>query len=60
MHSFVNFERRPLHFAWALLTRPGGMAREYVEGRRRRYYGPFATLAVFLALTALAINVTGF
>jgi hypothetical protein len=60
LHSFVNVERGPLFFAWALLTRPGGIAREYVEGRRRRYYGPFATLAVLVGLTALVINVSGF
>jgi hypothetical protein len=60
LHAFVNVERGPLVFAWALLTRPGGVAREYVEGRRRRYYGPFATLAVLVGLAALAIKVTGF
>jgi hypothetical protein len=60
MHAFVNVERGPLVFAWALLTRPGGIAREYVEGRRRRYYGPFATLAVLVGLAALALNLSGF
>ena len=60
MHSFVNVERGPLTFAWALLTRPGGVAREYVEGKRRRHYGPFATLAVLVGVTALAVNLSGF
>ena len=60
LHAFVNIERGPLVFAWALLTRPGGIAREYVEGRRRRYYGPFATLAVLVGLTALALELSGF
>ncbi len=60
MHAFVNVERGPLMFAWALLTRPGGIAREYVEGRRRRYYGPFATLAVLVGLAALALQLSGF
>jgi len=60
LHAFVNVERGPLVFAWALLTRPGGVAREYVEGRRRRYYGPFATLVVLVGLTALALNLSGF
>ncbi len=44
LHAFVNVERGPLVFAWALLTRPGGIARGYIGGRRRRYYGPFALL----------------
>jgi hypothetical protein len=60
LHAFVNVERGPLVFAWALLTRPGAIAREYVEGRRRRYYGPFATLAVLVGLAALVVNVSGF
>ena len=60
LHAFMNVERGPLVFAWALLTRPGGIAREYVEGRRRRYYGPFATLVVLVGLTAVALNLSGF
>ena len=60
LHAFVNVERGPLVFAWALLTRPGGIAREYVEGRRRRHYGPFATLVVLVGMTALALNLSGF
>ena len=60
MHAFVNVERGPLMFAWALLTRPGRIAREYIEGRRRRYYGPFATLAVLVGFAALALNLSGF
>jgi hypothetical protein len=59
MHAFVNVERGPLMFAWALLTRPGCIARDYVEGRRRRYYGPFATLAVLVGFAALALEFSG-
>lgn len=60
LHSFVNVERGPLTFARALLLRPGMIAREYVQGRRRRYYGPFATLAVLVGVTALVFNLSGF
>jgi hypothetical protein len=60
MHSFLDVERGPLGFLRALLTRPGYMARDYVAGRRRRYYGPFATLAVLVGVTALAINLSGY
>jgi hypothetical protein len=60
MHSFVNIERSPLAFAWALISRPGAMAREHVQGRRRRYYGPFATLAVLVGATALVVNLSGY
>jgi hypothetical protein len=60
MHSFVNVERGPLAFARTLLLRPGGVARDYVQGRRRRHYGPFATLVVIVGVTALLINVAAY
>jgi hypothetical protein len=60
LHAFDARERGPLSFSWALLTRPGVVAREYVEGRRRRYYGPFGTLATVIGLTALVLQVSGF
>lgn len=60
LHSFVNVERGPLVFARALLLRPGTIAREFVQGRRRRYYGPFATLAVLVGVTSLVFNLSGF
>src|SRR5206468_10406569 len=60
VQRFVDVERGPLAFAWALLTRPGGVAREYIEGRRRRHYGPFPTLVVVVGVLAIAIEVSGF
>lgn len=60
MNSPLHLERGPFSFALALLRRPGTVARDYVAGRRRRYYGPFATLATVVGLTALAINATGY
>jgi Protein of unknown function (DUF3667) len=59
MHSFVDVERSAFVFAWALLTRPGHVAREYVDGKRRRHFGPFATLAVVLGVTAFAVRFSG-
>lgn len=60
LQTFVNVERGPIAFGWALLTRPGITAREYVEGKRRRHYGPFATLIVLVGFAALAVNLSGF
>ncbi len=53
-------ERSPLKFARALLLRPGVVAREYVQGRRQRHFGPFATLAVLAGANALVIRTSGF
>lgn len=60
LHAFVNIERGPLVFARALLTQPGVVAREYVQGRRRRHYGPFATLVVVAGFQALVVRWSGF
>jgi Protein of unknown function (DUF3667) len=60
MHAFVNVERGPLAMLRSLATRPGHMARDYVEGRRRRYYGPFATLATLVGAAALSIGLSGY
>ena len=58
-HAFVNVERGPLAFASALFMRPGEVAREYVSGKRRRHYGPFATLATIVGLTVDVMSATG-
>ncbi|MEO6408702.1 MAG: DUF3667 domain-containing protein [Burkholderiaceae bacterium] len=60
MHAFANVERSPLALLRALLTRPGGLARDYVDGKRRRHHGPFATLTLLVGITTLVINVMGF
>lgn len=60
MQRFVNVERGPLTFARALRLGPGVVAREYVAGRRRRHYGPFATLVVLAGVQALVLSLSGF
>lgn len=60
LHTFTNIERGPWAMLRSLVTRPGHMARDYVEGRRRRYYGPFATLATLVGATALVVNLSGY
>ena len=30
-----------------------------IDGKRRRHYGPFATLTVLVGVTALAVNTLG-
>ncbi|MEO6745922.1 MAG: DUF3667 domain-containing protein [Caldimonas sp.] len=60
MHSFLNIERGPLAMLRGLLTRPGRIARDYVDGRRRRYYGPFAMLVVLVGTATLMVNVAGY
>jgi hypothetical protein len=43
-----------------LIVRPGTVARDYVQGKRKRYFGPFAFLFVVVAAASAAVALTGF
>ena len=43
-----------------LLVRPGAVALDYVHGKRKRYFGPFAFLFVVVAAASAAVALTGF
>jgi hypothetical protein len=43
-----------------LLLRPGNVALDYVRGRRKRYFGPFAFLFVVVAAASAIVAFTGF
>lgn len=60
VHALVHVDRSLLSLVRLLLVRPGGVALDYVQGRRKRYYGPFAFLVVMAALGAAAVAYTGF
>lgn len=60
VHALVHVDRSVLSLVRQLLLRPGVVARDYVEGRRRRYYGPFGFLVVVVALASGLIGLTGF
>lgn len=60
MHAFVHVDRGVLPLLRGLVLRPGHVAREYVRGARRRYFGPFAFLVVTVALSAFLSAVSGY
>ena len=60
LHALVHVDRSVLSLVWQLLVRPGAVARDFIEGRRRRYFGPFAFLVVCVAVGAAAIALSGF
>lgn len=53
-HNFVNWDSALLATLRGLALRPGHVAREYVEGRRKRYVGPAKLCLYTLALWLLA------
>jgi hypothetical protein len=60
LHALLHVDRSALSLIRALAVRPGRVALDYVAGRRKRYYGPFAFLVICVALSATAIALTGF
>ena len=60
LHALVHADRSAYTVIKALVTRPGHVAREFVAGKRRRHFGPFASLVILTAITTLLVNVTGF
>ena len=62
-HDFVHALTHVDHSIFALLkalaVRPGHVAREYIEGRRKKYFGPFAFLVLAVGLASFMIVATG-
>jgi Protein of unknown function (DUF3667) len=60
LHVFVHLDRSALTLVGLLLVRPGRVARDYVEGKRKRYFGPFGFLFVVVAAATAVVSLTGF
>ncbi|HEY6619994.1 MAG TPA: DUF3667 domain-containing protein [Steroidobacteraceae bacterium] len=60
VHALAHVDRSALSLIWQLLIRPGVVARDYVAGKRKRYFGPFAFLVVTVAFTSAVIAISGF
>lgn len=60
LHVFVHVDRSALSLVRLLLVRPGAVALDYVRGKRKRYFGPFAFLFAVVAAASAVIAFTGF
>jgi len=60
VHALAHVDRSALSLIWQLSIRPGVVAADYVAGKRKRYFGPFAFLVVTVAFTSAVIAVSGF
>jgi hypothetical protein len=58
IHALFHVDRSVLSLLRQLLTHPGRVARDYVEGKRKRYFGPFALLVIVVALAAAAVHLS--
>jgi hypothetical protein len=60
LHAFVHVDRSALSLVRMLLVSPGTVALNYVQGKRKRYFGPFSFLVVVVAAASAVIALTGF
>jgi hypothetical protein len=58
-HAVTHAEHSIFALIRALLTRPGHVAREFVEGKRKRHFGPWAFLVITIGLASAVILLTG-
>lgn len=59
MHALFHVDRSVLSLLRLLLTQPGRVARDYVAGKRKRYFGPFALLVIVVTLASAALHLSG-
>jgi hypothetical protein len=60
LHAIAHVDHSALSLVRMLLLRPGTVALDYVQGRRKRYFGPFALLVVVVAAASAVVHLTGF
>jgi hypothetical protein len=58
-HAITHADHSIFALIRALATRPGTVAREYAEGKRKRHFGPFAFLLLMVGLASAIILVSG-
>jgi hypothetical protein len=55
-HELLHADRNVITLTAALARRPGEVVREYLAGRRKRWFNPFAYLLLVAALGTLALQ----
>ena len=60
LHALAHVDRSVLALMRGLIVRPGGVALDYVSGKRRLHYGPFAFLVVAVAFATAVVSLSGF
>lgn len=59
VHAITHADHSVFALIRGLLTRPGHVARDFVQGRRKRHFGPFAFLIISVGLASAVILISG-
>lgn len=60
VHVFTHADKGIFSFAWQIVKKPGIVALDLVEGRRKRYFNLFQYLIIIVGIVAFLITKTGF
>jgi hypothetical protein len=58
-HAITHADHSVFALIRGLVTRPGHVADDYVRGRRKRHFGPFAFLMIAVGLASAVILISG-
>jgi hypothetical protein len=59
-HAVTHTDKGILLLIKVMFTRPGVVAREYMEGKRKRYFNPITFLLIMMAIQVFAVRQTDF
>jgi hypothetical protein len=59
LHALTHVDHSVFALIKGLLIRPGVVAREYIDGKRKKYFGPFAFLVIMVGLSTFVILLLG-
>lgn len=60
LHAFTHADKGILHLIKELAFNPGLVAKDYVEGKRKKYFNPFSFLFLVVGFASILLSITGF
>lgn len=60
IHAFTHADKGVFSLIWQLAYKPGFVAREYVEGKRKKYFNPFTFIILVVGFASVILVSSGF
>jgi len=60
VHAFTHADKGIFPLIWQLAFKPGIVAREYVEGKRKKYFNPFTFVILIVGFASVILINSGF
>lgn len=59
-HAFTHADKNIFVLAWQLLYRPGEIAREFIQGKRKKYFNPISFIVLVVGFSSFIMYSSGF